>query len=97
MSEAGKDRPDPPKVDDLGEGKRGYRETLFFPQNKASPLTIDVKILYALSARATEKQGEDRRTTTDELLVDMLVGSALSVEAFPNKFLHNKPNQTDYA
>ena len=95
MSEAGKDRPDPPKVDDLGEDKRGYRETLFFPQNKASPLTIDV--LYALSARATEKQGEDRRTTTDELLVDMLVGSALSEEAFPNKFLHNKPKQTDYA
>jgi len=67
------------------------------PENKALPLTIDVKVLYALSARATKKQGEDRRTMTDELSVDMLVRSALSEEAFSNKFLHNKPKQPDYA
>ena len=58
-SEAGNERLNPPKGDDLGESKRGQRESLFFPQNKASPRAIDVKVLYALSARATGKLSED--------------------------------------
>jgi len=34
---------------------------------------------------------------TDQLLVDTLVGNALLEEAFPNKSIHNKLKQTDYA
>ena len=60
------------KIDGLGVGKRGCRETLFL-QIGHHPEPIGVKVLYALSAGATRNleryEEKSRGAMTDEWLV----------------------------